>query len=91
MEKSEVDNSRGKIVNKIFAINMSTLATASSLELELLSQKMYLIMWYRFTPQEIAALKSIAWWDWSDDKIRECYDDFYMDICVLLLLNIYNH
>ncbi len=42
------------------------------------------IIRYRFTPKEIAALKTIAWWDWSDDKIRECYDDFYMDIDVFI-------
>lgn len=38
------------------------------------------IIRYRYTKEEIAALNRIAWWDWPDDKIRENYDDFYLDI-----------
>ena len=36
------------------------------------------IMGYRFTLSQIKALKKIAWWDWSDDKIRANYDDFFL-------------
>ena len=36
------------------------------------------IIGYRFTPEQIKALKQIAWWDWSDDKIRANYDDFFL-------------
>lgn len=36
------------------------------------------IIGYRFTPNQIKALKEIAWWNWSDDKIRENYDDFFL-------------
>ena len=25
-------------------------------------------------------LNKICWWSWTDDKIRECYEDFYLDI-----------
>lgn len=38
------------------------------------------IIRYRYTEEEIAALKRIAWWDWTDEKIRKNYDDFYLDI-----------
>ncbi len=32
-------------------------------------------------PQELAAhLKDVAWWDWPDEKIRACHDDFYLPI-----------
>lgn len=30
--------------------------------------------------EEIEALNSIAWWDWPDYKIKENYDDFYLNI-----------
>ena len=36
------------------------------------------IIGYRFTEEQIRALKEIAWWNWSDDKIRENYDDFFL-------------
>lgn len=36
------------------------------------------IIGYRFQPDEIKALKEIQWWNWSDDKIRENYDDFFL-------------
>jgi len=42
------------------------------------------IMRYRYTPEQINALNKIAWWDWSDEKIRECYDDFFEDIDVFI-------
>lgn len=38
------------------------------------------IIKYRYTPMEIEALNRIAWWDWSDEKIKENYDDFYLNI-----------
>lgn len=41
------------------------------------------IIKYRFTPDQIKKLNEIAWWDWPDEKIRECYDDF-LDINVFL-------
>ena len=33
---------------------------------------------YRCSPEEIKALNEIAWWDWSDKKISENYDDLYL-------------
>lgn len=38
------------------------------------------IMRFRYSPEEIECLNRIAWWDWSDDEIRERYDDFYLPI-----------
>ena len=38
------------------------------------------IIRYRYTKEEIEALNRIAWWDWSDEKIKENYDDFFLDI-----------
>ncbi len=38
------------------------------------------IIRYRYTSDEIDALNRIAWWDWSDDKIRRNYNDFFLDI-----------
>nr|WP_300185816.1 CatB-related O-acetyltransferase [uncultured Agathobaculum sp.] len=38
------------------------------------------IIRYRYTPQQIEALNRIAWWDWSDNEIRERHDDFYLPI-----------
>lgn len=38
------------------------------------------IIKYRYTPDEIVALNKIAWWDWSDEEIRERFDDFYLPI-----------
>lgn len=35
---------------------------------------------YRYTPEQISALNQIAWWNWSDDEIRERYDDFYLPV-----------
>lgn len=34
------------------------------------------IVRYRYTPQQIEALNKIEWWNWSDEKIKECYEDF---------------
>lgn len=41
------------------------------------------IIGYRFTPEQIEKLNKIAWWDWSIEKIKECYDDF-IDIDIFL-------
>lgn len=38
------------------------------------------IVRYRYTQEEIAALNRIAWWDWPDEKIKENFGDFYLDI-----------
>lgn len=42
------------------------------------------IIRYRFTPAQINELNKIAWWDWTDEKIREYYDDFFEDIDVFI-------
>ena len=38
------------------------------------------IVRYRFSPEQIQGLQKIAWWNWSEQKIRECESDFYGDI-----------
>lgn len=38
------------------------------------------IIRYRYTQDQIEKLNKIAWWNWSDEQIRERYDDFYIDI-----------
>ncbi len=38
------------------------------------------IIRYRYTPEQIDALNKIAWWNWTDDEIRERFDDFYLPI-----------
>ena len=38
------------------------------------------IIRYRYEKEEIEALNRIAWWNWPDEKIRENYEDFYLDI-----------
>lgn len=38
------------------------------------------IIKYRYTPEQIEALNKIAWWDWSDDEIRNRYEDFYLPV-----------
>lgn len=35
---------------------------------------------YRFSREQIKALKKIAWWDWEDEKIIKNYDDFFLPI-----------
>lgn len=35
---------------------------------------------YRYTPDQIAALNNIRWWDWPDEVIAERYEDFYITI-----------
>lgn len=38
------------------------------------------IIRYRYEPESIKALNRIAWWDWTDDKIRERFEDFYLPV-----------
>lgn len=38
------------------------------------------IIRYRYTSEQIEALNKIAWWKWTDNEIRERYDDFYLPI-----------
>lgn len=38
------------------------------------------IIRYRYNKEQIAALNKIAWWDWTDEEIRERYDDFYLPV-----------
>lgn len=38
------------------------------------------IIKYRYTKDQIDALNRIKWWDWTDDEIRERFDDFYLPI-----------
>lgn len=38
------------------------------------------IIRYRYTPEQIEKLNKIAWWDWTDNEIRERYKDFYLPI-----------
>lgn len=35
---------------------------------------------YRYSQEQIVKLKRIAWWDWEDKKIIDCYDDFFLPI-----------
>lgn len=42
------------------------------------------IIRYRYTKKQIDVLNEIAWWDWSDEKIREFHNDFYDDIDVFI-------
>lgn len=34
------------------------------------------ILRFRFTKEQIEELNEIAWWDWPNEKIKSCYDDF---------------
>lgn len=36
------------------------------------------ILRYRYTADQIEKLNAIAWWTWSDQEIRNRYDDFYL-------------
>lgn len=38
------------------------------------------IIRFRYSPSEIESLNKIAWWDWTDDEIRERSDDFYVTV-----------
>lgn len=38
------------------------------------------IVRFRYSEEEIAELNKIKWWDWTNEEIRERYDDFYLPI-----------
>jgi acetyltransferase-like isoleucine patch superfamily enzyme len=38
------------------------------------------IIHYRYTQEQIDALLEIAWWNWSEQKIRENIDDFFFGV-----------
>ena len=38
------------------------------------------VVGFRYGKKEIEALNRIQWWNWSDEKIRECYEDFFLPI-----------
>ncbi len=38
------------------------------------------IIRFRYLPEQIDALNRIEWWNWTDDEIRERFDDFYLPI-----------
>ena len=38
------------------------------------------IVKYRYTKEQIAALNKIAWWDWTDEEIRDRFADFYLPV-----------
>lgn len=38
------------------------------------------IIRYRYNPKQIEALNRICWWNWTDEEIRERYDDFFLPI-----------
>ncbi len=41
------------------------------------------IIGYRFKEDQIEKLNKIEWWNWSDQKINECYEDF-LDIEIFI-------
>lgn len=42
------------------------------------------IIRYRYSPEQIAKLNIIAWWDWPDEKIRKNYKDFLGNVEVFI-------
>lgn len=38
------------------------------------------IIRYRYEQRQIDALLKIQWWNWTDDEIRERYDDLYLPV-----------
>ena len=38
------------------------------------------IIRYRYSKRQIEALNQIQWWNWPDEKIRDNYEDFYLDV-----------
>lgn len=38
------------------------------------------IIRFRYSQEQIRELNKIAWWDWTDEKIRRCYNDFFDSI-----------
>lgn len=45
---------------------------------------------YRYSQDQIDKLNAIAWWNWSDEKISECYEDFYEDIEIFIRKHMTN-
>ena len=39
---------------------------------------------YRYSSKQIRELLRIAWWNWTDEEIRNRYDDFYISIDTFL-------
>lgn len=39
---------------------------------------------YRYLPEQIECLNRIQWWNWSDETIKERYDDFYLPIDIFI-------
>ena len=35
---------------------------------------------YRYENNVIEKLNRISWWDWTDDILRERFDDLYLDV-----------
>lgn len=42
------------------------------------------IIRYRYSQDQINSLNKIQWWNWTDDKIRENYSDFFLPIDTFL-------
>lgn len=40
---------------------------------------------YRYTEKQIESLNKLAWWNWPDEKIRQFYNDFFLEIDAFLL------
>lgn len=38
------------------------------------------IVRYRYTEEQIRALNKIQWWNWSDEQIRERFEDMYLPV-----------
>lgn len=38
------------------------------------------IIKYRYSPEQIKQLNRIEWWNWTDEEIRERFDDFYLPV-----------
>lgn len=47
------------------------------------------IIRYRYSKEQIEKLNKIAWWDWPDEKIRDCYDDFFEDVSIFVNRHYY--
>jgi acetyltransferase-like isoleucine patch superfamily enzyme len=45
------------------------------------------VIYSRYTESQINYLKKIAWWSWSDEKIRQHYDDFFINIDLFIELH----
>ena len=42
------------------------------------------IIRFRYTKEQIKELNDIAWWNWTDDKIRKNFNDFYDQIEIFI-------